>query len=253
MNDAPRRARFDRDGFLVVPGLLAPPGLAELAARLDRYIREVVPGVPPSDAFYDDPGRPETLKQMHRLDRDPYFAGLRSGPSPFRSLAEELLGEPVEVEPPEWFNKPPGTRNATPPHQDNYYFCLRPANVVTIWLALDPVDEENGCLRFVPGSHRLGVRPHGRTETLGFSQGITDYGEADRAAEVAACLRPGDATAHHGDMIHRADPNRSATRARRSFALVFRGVSCRRDEDAYARYLSAARSQRGESEASDTA
>ena len=55
-------------------------------------------------------------------------------------------GEEVRVEDPQWFNKPPGTNNVTPPHQDNYYFCLAPSNVVTVWMALDDVDAENGCL-----------------------------------------------------------------------------------------------------------
>ena len=71
---------------------------------------------------------------------------------------------------------------------------------------------------------------------LGFSQGITDYGPADAAAEVPIHLRPGDAVAHHGNTIHRADPNRSATRHRRAFAMVYRGVSCARDDEAFARY-----------------
>jgi phytanoyl-CoA hydroxylase len=117
---------------------------------------------------------------------------------------------------------------------------------LTIWLALDQVDEENGCLRYVRGSHRSGVRPHGRTSTLGFSQELVDYGEADRAAEVAVPMEPGDAVIHHGDTIHRAEANKSLTRHRRSFAMVFKGLSCRRDEAAHARYLEAARAQRQE-------
>jgi len=39
----------------------------------------------------------------------------------------------VQGDAPEWFNKPPATNHITPPHQDNYYFCLEPPNVVTIW------------------------------------------------------------------------------------------------------------------------
>ena len=91
----------------------------------------------------------------------------------------------------EWFNKPPGTDSPTPPHQDNYYFCLRPPSVLTIWLALDPVDEENGCLRYVAGSHRQGIRAHARSNILGFSQGISDYGDEDRAREVVVRLQAG--------------------------------------------------------------
>ena len=56
-------------------------------------------------------------------------------------------------------------------------------------------------------------------------------------------MQPGDVAVHHGMTIHRADANLSQTRHRRSFAMVFTGVSCRRDEAAFARYSEAAREQ----------
>ncbi|HJT79390.1 MAG TPA: phytanoyl-CoA dioxygenase family protein [Gemmataceae bacterium] len=234
--------RFDRDGFVVVRQLLGPHEFAELCANLDRYIRTVVPTLPDGDAFYLDRSRPETLKQMQHMGGDPFFRDYAAHPK-WLALARELLGEEVQGQEPEWFNKPPGTASPTPPHQDNYYFNLEPPNVVTVWMALDPVDEGNGCLRYVAGSHRRGLRPHGRSEILGFSQGITDYGPDDAAREVSICLRPGDVVAHHGETIHRAEPNRSAERNRRAFAMVLRGASCRRDEEAFARYLAAAKEQ----------
>jgi phytanoyl-CoA hydroxylase len=110
-------------------------------------------------------------------------------------------------------------------------------------MALDPVDEENGCLRYVAGSHLHGLRPHGRSNVLGFSQGITDYGPADEAREVQIHLQPGDVVVHHGETIHRADPNRSAARHRRAFAMVCKGVTSRRNEEAFARYMAALRAQ----------
>ena len=61
---------FDRDGYVVVPGLLPRGDFAELVANLDRYLREVVPHLPEGDAFYADRSRPETLKQLHRMERD---------------------------------------------------------------------------------------------------------------------------------------------------------------------------------------
>ena len=233
---------FDHDGFVIVPGLLDQRELDELRSHLDRYIREVVPRLPDSQAFYVDKSRPETLKQMQHMGLDAFFRDYMRHPT-WNSLAESLIGEPVEPQEPEWFNKPPGTDSPTPAHQDNYYFCLKPAHVLTVWLALDSVDESNGCLRYVAGSHRLGLRPHARSNILGFSQGITDYGPADEACEVIVRLLPGDAVAHHGETIHRADPNGSPTRHRRAFAMVLRGVSCRRDEEAFARYSAALQDQ----------
>lgn len=239
------RLLFERDGFVVIRQLLPPHELAELALNLDRYIHEVVPHLPDADAFYEDRARPETLKQLQRMGQDEFFGAYANGPR-WVSVAEGLLGEPAIAEQPEWFNKPPGTNHVTPPHQDNYYFCLAPPSVLTIWLALDDVDAENGCLRYVAGSHLRGFRPHGRSRILGFSQGITDYSADDFAREVAITLRPGDAVAHHGMTIHRADANMSGSRSRRSFAIVFKGIACQRDEAAFARYQASARAQHQE-------
>lgn len=237
--------QFDRDGYVVVPSLLSPGDFQELVANLDRYIREVVPHVPEGDALYVDRSRPETLKQLHRMERDPFFRECANDPT-WSGLARSLLGEDVEAMSVEWFDKPPGTPSPTPPHQDNYYFNLKPPNVVTLWMALDPVDEENGALRYVAGSHRRGIRPHSRSGLLGFSQGISDYGPEDAAREVLIRLQPNDVVAHHGETIHRADPNRSEARHRRAFAIVFRGVSCRRDEEGFARYQASLRDQHRE-------
>lgn len=242
MLPATYRETFEEQGYVIVPQLLTPAEFEELRQNLDRYIREVVPGLPDGDAFYEDRSRPETLKQMQHMQNDPFFGEYRRHPA-WRGLAELLLGEPAEADSPEWFNKPAGTRHVTPPHQDNYYFNLKPPQVVTIWMALDPVDRENGCLRYVPGSHRRGIRPHQRSSVLGFSQGISDYGPDDMAAEVEIHLQPGDVVVHHGETIHRAEANTSATRHRRAFATVFRGASCRRDPEAYARYEAALKEQ----------
>jgi len=236
------KPEFDRDGFVVVSQFLAGEGLAELCRELDRYINEVVPSLSDADAFYHERTDARTLRQLQHMGKDSYFDACRRSPH-WMQLAELLVGEPVEGQEPEWFNKPPSLDHPTPPHQDNYYFCLDPPNVVTLWLALDDVDEENGCLRYVAGSHEQGIRPHAQTQALGFSQGISDYGSGDREAERVTCLQTGDLVAHHGNTIHRADPNRTPDRQRRAFAIVFRGVSCRRNETAYARYEEAVRRQ----------
>jgi ectoine hydroxylase-related dioxygenase (phytanoyl-CoA dioxygenase family) len=236
------KANCDRDGFTVIRGFLAADEFVVLQHNLDRYVREVVPSLPDTEAFYEDRSRPDTLKQLQRMDGDQFFSHYKHHVR-WVGLAEALLDEPAVAEPPEWFNKPPGTNHVTPPHQDNYYFCLTPPSVLTIWLALDRVDTENGCLRYVLGSHLRGLRPHARSNVLGFSQGITNYSADDFIRERPIMLEAGDAVAHYGMTIHRADANHSTSRQRRSFAMVFKGASCRRDDDAHARYLASARQQ----------
>jgi phytanoyl-CoA hydroxylase len=247
MNYQLLKPAFDSDGFVVIRGFLSGDSLQQLQDNLDRYISKVVPNLPDSDAFYDDKNRPETLKQMQRIEQhDAFFAEYLHDPL-WTTTAAALFGEPVKAPTGfEWFNKPPNTQHATPPHQDNFYFCLTPPKVLTVWLALDPVDEENGCLRYIKGSHRPGLRPHNRTKTLGFSQGISDYSDRDRALEIPIPAQPGDVLIHMGNTIHRADANRSATRHRRSFGVVIQAEVCQRDEKAYDVYLQASKTQHQE-------
>ena len=199
------KAAYDRDGFVLVRNFLPSDELEDLTAQVNRYIRNVVPTLPDQAAFYQDKDRPETLKQLQKMgDYDAFFSDYRDQPR-WKALAQTLIGEAAQVSQPEWFNKPPQTEHPTPPHQDNFYFNLTPPNVASIWLALDPVDEGNGCLRYSLGSHHKGIRPH-TAPGAGFSQGIADYGPQDQAHEVAVHLQPGDAVVHHGEVIHRADP-----------------------------------------------
>ena len=67
-----------------------------------------------------------------------------------------LLGrEPFAVQTMLYF-KPAGARGQAL-HQDQYYLRVRPGTCMAAWMALDPCDEENGCLQVVPGTHSLPV------------------------------------------------------------------------------------------------
>jgi phytanoyl-CoA hydroxylase len=226
---------FDHDGYVAIQGFLSKPELAELQSELDRYIRERVPKIPRTDVHYEVDGDPSTLKQMAPIKcHDAYFARLMMD-SKWMGLAKALLGERVVPHEAEWFNKPPRLGKPTPPHQDGYYFMLEPNEAVTLWLALDPVDESNGCVRYVAGSHRKGLRPHLRTNVPGFPLGISDYGEGDRQAEMPMLAKPGDLLVHHAATVHRADGNPSE-RHRRSLGLIYYAARGRLDVKRFAAY-----------------
>ncbi|GAA4464551.1 hypothetical protein GCM10023189_43990 [Nibrella saemangeumensis] len=237
---------FDKDGYVYIPGFLSAGAFRELDQKLTDFIHEVVPGMPAEHAFYEDRNDTGSLKQLfHLSEYDPFFEKLLRG-SKFEQLAELLLGEKMAKGDVEYFNKPAGIGKPTPPHQDCFYFMLTPPQAITFWIPLEDVDHENGCLRYVKGSHRLGMRPHGRSQTLGFSQAITDFGTPqDQENEVAVPARTGDVLGHHGMTIHRAGGNQSTTRSRRVIGLVYFGESAREDtvaKEAYQQKLKEERS-----------
>ena len=225
---------FNTNGFVVLPGFLSRAQMGDLQGQVNRYMAESLPTLPSGSVFYEIKGHPETLKQMPlKPELSPYFADLLNR-GPFVQLAEGIF-QAVVPKNVQWLNKPARVGNDTPAHQDGFYYMLDPQEAVAMWLALDEADEENGCMRYVPGSHCRGLREHARTQTLGFSQGIVDYNDADRKREVAVRAKPGDLLVHHCLTIHRADPNRSE-RERRALQFVYFSTRAKEDVKRKAEY-----------------
>lgn len=235
------KQNFDKDGYVFLPAFLTMDEVNAINKKLEEFIKDKVPGLPFNHVFYEDDKNPATLKQLQDLHvYDPFFTDILKG-SKFEEIAEVLLEEKAIGKNLEYFNKPPLIGKPTPPHQDGYYFMLDPPKAITMWMALENVDEETGCVRYIKASHLEGMRPHGKTKTLGFSQGITDYVEKDFAAEIPFPAKPGDLLIHHAMTIHRADGNKSKSRTRRALGLIYFGESAKEDietKKAYQKNLS---------------
>ncbi len=228
---------FRRDGYVFIPGFISREEVRLLNEKLERFIREQLPFMDTRHYFYEDKNDTATLKQMQDLEKyDAYFSRL-AVQSRYALLAENLLGEKVVCKTVEYFNKPPKIGKPTPPHQDGYYFMLQPQQAVTMWLALEEVTEETGCVKYIPGSHLKGMRPHGRTATLGFSQGITDFGTTkDLESEMSFPAQAGDLLVHHSLTIHRAGPNTTSDKTRKALGLIYFGASAKEDTEAKEKY-----------------
>lgn len=239
--NADYRNRFERDGFLILPGFLTAAEADSIRDGWKRFVRDVAPGIDRAHVMYEDYNDPATLKQADCVHLEPTLDTWRHH-GKIRELAESLIG-PVTPQHGEFFDKPPVRNKETPAHQDGYYFCLEPNSACTVWIPLEPVDEENGALTYVRGSHRNGVLEHGASSILGFSQGLT-AGLPGTADHVVCAVQPGDVLVHHSLTIHYAGPNRSQNRHRRSIAYVFFSAAASRDEVAWKRYQTSLEKQR---------
>ena len=162
LNNQNLQTSFDRDGYISINPLFSFEKVEEIKNELSRYIKEVAPKVPDHHIFYENKDDKTTIKQLQQMfTYDDYFKELIENSS-IREVAEIVLREKAEPKNLQFFNKPPGIGKPTPPHQDGYYFMLKKHNAVTCWLALEKVDEENGCIHYVKGSHKSEYRPHGR-------------------------------------------------------------------------------------------
>jgi phytanoyl-CoA hydroxylase len=228
---------FQQSGYAVFRNFVVAEEAARIRSNIRRFLSDIVPGQSPVEIYYEDIDRSETCKQIQHLENHgSNFASLMFN-SRFESLAKDLLGEPVRGKNLQYFNKSSQHSLPTPPHQDGHYFMLSPCRALTMWLALDSVDEETGCLRVQPGSHLHGLRSHSASGTLGFSQCISDYpNDQERQQEVALPAEPGDLLVHDAMTIHCANRNRSSNRDRQALGFIYYGSSAKEDVEAHQSY-----------------
>jgi phytanoyl-CoA hydroxylase len=222
---------FQENGFCVIPGFFSPERVRDVVAHLDEYIRDTLPSLPDNLAMYEDRDDPRTLMRLECLhEHDPYFRDVASEET-VTSFAADLLGDDAALNSFQMFGKAPRIGVGTPAHQDGFYFCLEPCNALTFWIALDRADEENGCVHYVAGSNRKGLRRHEPSSSFGFSLGIPDLSPEDEANEKVVVVDPGDLIVHHCLTIHRTSGNPS-DRLRRALGIVFFGASSDVDVEA---------------------
>jgi len=190
-----------------------------------------VPALDTPGTMYEDVADPNSLFRLEKMEQnDAFFRDLEADAA-LAELAGKLLDDAAVPHGTQMFAKASRIGAATPPHQDGYYFKLEPNNALTFWIAIDRADNENGCVRYVAGSHRDGLRPHAKSRSFGFSLGVTDFGAADSDRERAVILDPGDMIAHHSLTIHRTDDN-TTERLRRALGIVFFGAASAVDDEA---------------------
>lgn len=123
---------------------------------------------------------------------------------------EQLLGPNILLKSTRLFYKHGRSASFVGWHQDGITEKLKDAHVPAVWLGLTAATVENGCLRVVPRSHRLGLVPHAdRPDSHNLTaQGMTAQAQIDSPQDVL--MRPGEMVLLHPLILHASNPNRSA-------------------------------------------
>lgn len=127
---------------------------------------------------------------------------------------EDLLGPNLVSTMTHYFSKEPGDNKQVSWHQDASYWPLTPSKVVTVWLAIDDVDEENGPMTVIPGSHRHGQIPFERSsaeENNVLGQSVHDV-EKWGGAPVPFTMKAGQISMHTDLLLHGSETNHSTRR-----------------------------------------
>lgn len=135
-------------------------------------------------------------------------------------ILEQLIGPDIALWTAGMFGKPAGNGKATPWHQDGEYWPIEPLDNVSVWIALDDCTPENGCLRFIPGSHKARrlYRHHNDASEALLIHEVIDADEYDERQARDVPLRAGEMAIFDVFTVHGSHANPSAKR-RAGFVL----------------------------------
>ena len=148
---------------------------------------------------------------------------------PLLEIVESLIGTEIQLFHDQALYKPALHGGEVFWHQDNAYWQCDPPDLVSIWVALDDADEENGCMNVIPGSHLEGLTSHGRAKSeKGELPALLEV-DVDVTRAVAVPVKAGHAMVHHCMTLHQTNPNRSA-RDRRAMVIHYMPYGTRNRE-----------------------
>lgn len=217
-------AAFRQNGFLTGIPVLNQAQIDALREALDDLMK---PEQASNELFYEyhsnESGSAENIL-FHALGAwrvSEAFHDLLFHPRIAR-LAEQLLGGPVRFWHDQLFVKPALDGGVVAWHQDySYWTRTVPMAHLTCWIGLDDSTEDNGCVHYVPGSHKWNLLP--RTDLANNMEAVFGVLSKEQKRDfkpVPAVLKAGEASFHHPLTIHGSYENRS-NRPRRATLINF--------------------------------
>lgn len=222
---------YERDGFVSGVPVLEVGQIAELRDRLDHFrnhardyqeqLHEIEADwlLRPDEVIFHALG----LWMLEPLVHDLVFAPMVTVP-----LAQLLGVERLRLWHDQVFYKPPHHAGLVPWHQDySYWTRTAPPGHISINIALDDTHLENGCIHYVPGSHRWPLLP--TASFGGRMDAVLEHLSAEQRdgfAPVAAPVRAGQATIHHSHTLHGSWGNGSG-QPRRALVLNYMAADTR--------------------------
>ncbi len=126
---------------------------------------------------------------------------------------ESVIGKNILICGTTLFIKNPNEKGYVSFHQDAKYIGLEPYNWVTAWIAVTDSNENNGCMRMLPGSHKEKLKYHNQKFD---NKNLLTRGQTIENVPIEITkpveLKAGQMSLHHPKVIHGSGLNKSKDR-----------------------------------------
>jgi ectoine hydroxylase-related dioxygenase (phytanoyl-CoA dioxygenase family) len=220
-------AQFERDGFFPGVRILDEPQIEALRSELADLVHADHDGRELWYEYHSNESSDPGTVLFHALGAwriRPALHDILWHPA-LLAPASQLLGGPVRFWHDQLFCKPAKHGGVVAWHQDySYWTRTKPMQHLTCWIGLDDATTENGCVHYVPGSHRWSLLP--MTVLAGGMESIKEILTPEQQAAFAkpyACeLKAGEAVFHHPLTLHGSFANASPRPRRAVVVNLFR-------------------------------
>lgn len=127
------------------------------------------------------------------------------------NAVEDILGDDILIYGTLVFYKTPHGSSYASWHQDSFYSGLHLTPSTSAWIALTASNQANGCMRVIPGSHKLGSVNHVNVcdPNLLNRRGEQVSMTVDESQAIDVVLQPGEMSLHQSTIVHGSNPNQS--------------------------------------------
>ncbi|MCA8988408.1 MAG: phytanoyl-CoA dioxygenase family protein [Planctomycetaceae bacterium] len=218
--------QFRDKGFVSGITLLNKEQVEQLRDELEEVAQQDHPGREFFYEYHSNESDDRNTTLFHALGAWRVRPGLHDvlwNPA-FLMPAYQLLGSGFRMFHDQLFSKPAQHGGVVAWHQDfAYWTWTRPLQHLTCWIGLDDVDTENGCLYYIPGSHRWGLVE--KTSLAGdmyaVREALTPEQQLEFDQKIPIEMKRGQASFHHPVLMHGSYENRSSRSRRATVINVF--------------------------------
>jgi ectoine hydroxylase-related dioxygenase (phytanoyl-CoA dioxygenase family) len=211
---------FWRDGYLMVEGAVTAAQLAALKAEIGGWVEEsrahmqpfgppTIDGRPRFDMGAEHTAEKPALRRINNPSdiSDAYREVMLDARTV--DMVADLIGPDVKFHHCKINLKLSGARTEVSYHQDFAYTPHTNSDIVTALLFLDDIDEDNGCLTVVPGSHKGPM--HSLFDGERFTGAVAADAEKQALAQSVPCIgKAGSVCLMHTKLLHGSSANRSS-------------------------------------------
>jgi hypothetical protein len=217
---------FNERGYVAGIQVLDDRQVEILCSELAGLMKKSHPGNHLFHEYHSNESKDPNSVLFHALGAwrtGPGFHDVLWSPA-FLVPASQLLGGSVRFWHDQLFCKPANHGGVVAWHQDySYWTRTEPMSHLTCWIALDDSDRDNGCLYYVPGSHRWKLLPvTGLAGNMDEIMTVLSPEQKQAFRPVPIELKRGQCTFHHPLMVHGSYENRSQRQRRATLINAFR-------------------------------